>query len=64
MLAITPELAIKIVFDVIAVVTGFYGVVHVVFYKLNLPGFERWAFNLGATLLAISAVLFAIGLIF
>jgi len=63
-LIITPELAIKIIFYVIAIVTGFYGIVHVVFYKLNLPGFEKWALNLGITLLAISVALLVISLIF
>ena len=61
MFAVTPELAIKIIFDVIAIVTGFYGTVHVVFYKLGLPGFKgKWALNLAITLLVVAAVLLAV----
>ena len=43
---ITPELAVKIIFLVIASITAFYGAVHVTFYKMRLPGFERWGFSL------------------
>jgi len=58
---VTPEVAIKIIFNVIAIITGFYGAVHIVFYKLNLPGFEgRWALNLAVTLLGIAVVLLAL----
>jgi len=58
---VTPEVAIKIIFNVIAIITGFYGAVHIVFYKLSLPGFEgKWALNLAVTLLGIAVVLLAL----
>ena len=64
MIVVTPEVAIKIIFNVIAIVTGFYGAVHIVFYKLNLPGFEgKWALNLAVTLIGVSIVLLALSYI-
>ena len=64
MITVTPELAIKIIFDVIAIVIGFYGIVHVIFYKLSLPGFKgKWALNLAITLLVVAAALLAVSCI-
>ena len=61
---VAPELAVKIIFLVIASITAFYGAVHVTFYKLRLPGFERWALNLGVILLVVSAVVSVLGIVF
>lgn len=61
---ITPELALKIIFLVVALVTAFYGIVHITFYKLGLPGFKKWALHLGFTLLVISAVLLTLSFMF
>ncbi|BFH72872.1 hypothetical protein SJAV_08160 [Sulfurisphaera javensis] len=55
---ISAELTIKIIFTVISLVTGFYGVVNLIFYKLSLPGFEgKWVIHMSATLLAVSVAL-------
>lgn len=59
---ISPEIAIRIIFDVIGIVVTFYGVVHILFYKLSLPGFEgRWAMNLALILIPVGVVLLALG---
>jgi len=41
---INSELLIRIIFATISIILLFYGGVHIIFYKLKLPGFEeKWA---------------------
>ncbi|MFP3259503.1 MAG: hypothetical protein RXQ22_01155 [Sulfolobus sp.] len=55
---INSELLIRIIFATISIILLIYGGVHIIFYKLKLPGFEeRWAINLGTILLTISIAL-------
>jgi hypothetical protein len=58
---INSELLIRIIFATISIILLFYGGVHIIFYKLKLPGFEgRWAINLGTILLTISIALLVV----
>ncbi|QIW25230.1 hypothetical protein EWF20_14470 [Sulfolobus sp. S-194] len=62
---ITPELAVRIILTLIGIITGFYGIMHILFYKLQLPGFEgKWVMNMSATLLTISVVLIVLAYTF
>lgn len=56
---IDPIFLLKIVFTTIGTVLIVFGGIHLVFHKLNLPGFEgKWAINLSMTLISLSIALY------
>ncbi|QGR19887.1 hypothetical protein [Stygiolobus azoricus] len=56
---IDSVLLLRIIFTTIGTVLIVFGAIHLVFHKLNLPGFEgRWAINLSMTLISLSIALY------
>ncbi|MFP3225775.1 MAG: hypothetical protein RXQ80_02465 [Sulfolobaceae archaeon] len=55
------ELLIRIIYATISIILLILGGIHIILYKLKLPGFEgRWAINLGTILLTISIALLVV----
>ena len=61
---IDPILLLRMMFITIGTVLIVFGGIHLVFHKLNLPGFEgKWAINLSVILITLSIALYLLSFI-